>query len=100
MIVESDVHDEPEPVEQLHSTERESKHPKPSESDLDKQRWSGVGSDAPAGKVAGTDNLSMEESVGGNRAGQSETGDGRERQAVLDHVLAAIGGGRSSLQGT
>ena len=48
-----------------------------------------MGSDAPAGKVAGTDSLSMEESVGGDMAGQSETGDGRGRQ---DHVLATIGG--------
>ena len=52
-----------------------------------------MGSNAPAGKVAGTDNLSMEESVGGDMAaGQSETGDGSGREVVLDHVLAPIGG--------
>ncbi len=79
---------EPEPVEQLHPTEGESKQTKPSESDFGKERRSGVGGDAPAGKVAGTD---MEENVGGGMAGQSETGDGHGREAVLDHVLAAIG---------
>ena len=50
-----------------------------------------MGSDAPVGKVVGTDSLSMEESVGGDVAGLSETGDGRGREAVLDHVLAPIG---------
>ena len=90
-VVESDVHEEPETVEQLHPTEGESKQTKPSESDFGKERWSGVGGDAPAGKVAGTDSLSMEENVGGDMAGQSETGDGHGREAVLDHVLAPIG---------
>ena len=47
--------------------------------------------DAPAGKRAGTDNLSVEENVGGDMAGQSETGAGHGREAVLDHVLAPIG---------
>ena len=82
---------EPEVFEQLHSTEGESKQTKPSESDFGKERWSGVGGDAPAGKVAGTDNLSMEENVGGDMAGQSKTGDERGREAVLDLVLAPIG---------
>ena len=81
----------PEAFEQLHSTEGESKQTKPSESDFGKERWSGVGGDAPAGKVAGTDNLSMEEKMGRDMAGLSETGDGRGREAVLDHVLAPIG---------
>ena len=35
--------------------------------------------------------VSMEESMGGDMAGQSETGDGRGSEAVLDHVLAPIG---------
>ena len=82
---------EPEVFEQLHSTEGESKQTKPSESDFGKERWSGVGGDAPAGKVAGTDNLSMEEKMGRDMAGLSETGDRRGREAVLDHVLAPIG---------
>ena len=90
-VVESDVHEEPEMVEQLHPTEGESKQTKPSESDFGKERRSGVGGDAPAGKVAGTDSLSMKENVGGDIPGQSETGDGRGREAVLDHVLAPIG---------
>ena len=90
-VVESDVHEEPETVEQLHPTEGESKQTKPSELDFGKERWSGVGGDAPAGKVAGTDSLSMEENVGGGIAGQSETGDERGREAVLDHVLAPVG---------
>ena len=90
-VVESDVHEEPEPVKQLHPTEGESKQTKPSESDFGKERWSGAGGDAPASKVAGTDSLSMEENVGGGMAGQSETCDGRGREAVLDHVLAPIG---------
>ena len=90
-VVESYVHEEPEPVEQLHPSEGESKQTKPSESDFGKERWSGVGGDVPAGKVAGTDNLSMEENVGRGMAGQSEAGDGRGREAVLDHVLAPIG---------
>ena len=87
-VVESDVYDEAEPVEQLHSTEGESKQTKPSELRFGKERLSGVEGDAPAGKVAGTDNLSMEESVSGDIAGQSETGveHGREH-----HVLAPIG---------
>ena len=81
-----------EPVfEQLHSTEGESKQTKPSESDFGKERWSGVGGDGPAGKVAGTDNLSMEEKMGRDMAGLNETGDVRGREAVLDHVLAPIG---------
>ena len=75
----------------LHPTEGESKQTKPSESDFGKERWSGVGGDAPAGKVAGTDSLSMEENVGRGMAGQSETGDGRRGKAVLDHVLSPIG---------
>ncbi len=82
---------EPEAVEQLHPTEGESKQTKPSESDLGKERWSGVGGDAPEGKVAGTDSLSMEENVSRDMAGQSETGDRRGREAVVDHVLAPIG---------
>ena len=90
-VVESDVHEEREAAEQLHPTEGESKQTKPSESYFGKERWSGVGGDAPAGKVAGTDNLSMEENVGGDMAGQSETGDKRGREAILDHVLAPIG---------
>ena len=81
----------PEAFEQLHSTEGESKQTKPSESDFGKDRLSGVGGDAPVGKVAGTDSLSMEENVGGYMAGQSETGDERGREAFLDHVLAPIG---------
>ena len=81
----------PEVFEQLHSTEGESKQTKPSESDFGKERWSGVGGDAPAGKVTGTDSLSMEEKMGRDMAGLSETGDGRGREAVLDHVLAPIG---------
>ena len=32
-----------------------------------------MGGDAPAGKVAGTDSLSMKENVGGDIPGQSET---------------------------
>ena len=90
-VVESHVYEEPETVEQLHPTEGESKQTKPSESDFGKERWSGVGGDAPAGTVAGTDSLSMEENVGGGTAGQSEAGDERGREAVQDHVLAAIG---------
>ena len=86
-VVESDVHEEPETVEQLHPTEGESKQTKPSELDFGKERWSGVGGDAPAGKVAGTDSLSMEENVGGGIAGQSETDDRRGREAILDHAL-------------
>ena len=82
---------EPEVFEQLHSTEGESKQTKPSESDFGKERLSGVRGDAPAGKVAGTDNLSMEEKMGRDMAGLSETGDGRGREAVLDRVLAPIG---------
>ena len=50
-----------------------------------------MGGDAPAGKVAGTDSLNMEENVGGDMAGQSETGNEHGREAVLDHVLAPIG---------
>ena len=50
-----------------------------------------MGGDAPAGKVAGTDSLSMEEKMGGDMAGQSETGDERGRDVVLDHVLPPIG---------
>ena len=81
---------ESEAFEQLHPTEGESKQTKPSESDLGKERWSahGVGGDAPAGKVAGTDNLS---NIVGDIAGQSETGDECGREAVLDHVLEPIG---------
>ena len=90
-VVESDVHEEPEVVEQPHPTEGESKETKPSESEFGKERLSGVGGDAPAGEVAGTDNLSMEENVGGDMAGQSETGDEYGRETVLDHVLAPIG---------
>ena len=82
---------EPEVFEQLHPTEGKSKQTKPSESYFGKERLSGVGGDAPAGKVAGTDNLSIEENVGGDMAGQGETGDGRGREAVLDHVLTPIG---------
>ena len=85
------VHEEPEAAEQLHPTEGESKQTKPSESYFGKEGWSGVGGDPPAGEVAGTDNLSMEENVGGDMAGQSETGDGRGREVILDHVLASIG---------
>ena len=50
-----------------------------------------MGGDAPGGKVAGTDNLSMEENMGGDMAGQGETRDKRGREAVLDHALAPIG---------
>ena len=50
-----------------------------------------MGGDTPAGEVAGTDSLSMEENVGGDMAGQSETGDERGREVILDHVLAPIG---------
>ena len=64
-VVESDVHEEAEAVELLHLTEGESKQTKPSESYFGKERLNGVVGDTPAGKVAGTDNLSMEENVGG-----------------------------------
>ena len=91
-VVESDVHEEPEAFEQLHPTEGESKQTKPFlASYFGKESWSGVGGDTPAGTVAGTDNLSMEESMGGDMAGQSETGDGCGREAIRDHVLAPIG---------
>ena len=50
-----------------------------------------MGGDTPAGKVAGTDNLSMVEKMGRNMAGLSETGDECGREAVLDYVLAPIG---------
>ena len=63
-VGESDVHDDSEVFEQLHSTEEESKQTKPSDS-----YYGGVGGDAPAGKGAGTQSLSMEESVGGYMAG-------------------------------